>query len=224
MAVTYASVRRAASALGEGNERPSVKVALMAAILSAQESLERNANEVQVLRERGWLQALPHDHETVWAALKGLGYVTRTKVGGLYWAEKLDKAGLLKGLGCIGTGYEQQSAWREQVYKLMHGHGMAYKTISFAALILDPLHCELVPIDRHVLARFGFDNRKGVGSIKRYLQIERMVQDERDAAGFAHMPLGLWHWLKWEEWRQQTGASKSAGECQSHAALSCRNY
>lgn len=224
MAVTYASVRRAACELGSGNERPSVKVALMAAILSAQESLERNAKEMQVLRERGWLTKLPDDHEQVWQALRGLGYVTRTKLKGLYWAEKLDKAGLLRGLENIGTGYEQQSAWREQVYKLMHGHGMAYKTISFAALILEPLACELVPIDRHHLKRLGYDNKAGCSSIKRYLAIEQTIRDERDMAGFERVPLGLWAWLQWETWRQQTGASKSAGECQSHAALSCRSY
>lgn len=223
MAVTYVSVRRAACALGEGHERPSVKVALQAAILSAQESLERNAREMQVLRERGWLIELPDDHEQVWQALKGLGHVTRTKVEGLYWAEKLDKAGLLKGLGCIGTGYEQQSAWREQVYRLMHGHGMAYKTISFAALILNPLGCELVPVDRHHLKRLGFTD-ESCSSIRRYLQIEQTIRDERDMAGYEHVPLGVFAWLQWESWRQQTGASKSAGECESHAALSCRNY
>lgn len=224
MAVTYASVRRAACALGEGHERPSVKVALQAAILSAQESLERNAKEMQVLREHGWLHDLPSDPEQVWQALKGLGYVTRTKVEGLYWAEKLDRAGKLAGLDDIGRGYAQQQVWREQVYRLMHGHGMAYKTISFAALILDPLGCELVPIDRHHLKRLGYDNKRGCASIRRYLAIEQMIRDERDVAGFDHVPLGLWAWLQWESWRQQTGASKSAVECQSHAALSCRNY
>ena len=224
MTVTYASVRRAACDLQTGHEQPSVKVALMAAILSAQESLERNAREMEVLREHGWLIELPHDHEQVWQALRGLGYVTRTKVEGLYWAEALDKAGLLRGLENIGTGYEQQNVWREQVYKLMHGHGMAYKTISFAALILDPLACELVPIDRHHLARLGLDNRRACKSVRRYLAIEQTIRDERDMAGFERVPLGLWAWLQWENWRQQTGASKSAGECQSHAALSCRNY
>jgi hypothetical protein len=224
MATTYADTRRAACELASGLQAPSVKVALFAAILSAQESLERNAREMAVLRERGWLRALPHEHEQVYQAMHGIGFFTRSKCAGLYWAEMLDKAGLLTGLDDIGATWEQQNDWRNKVYHLMHGHGMAWKTISFAALILAPLTCELVPVDRHVLARFGLPNNAGCKSHTRYLGIERMVRDERDLAGYHSMPLGLWHWLKWEQWRQQTGASTETNECQSHAALSCRNY
>lgn len=226
--ITYADVHRAACELAEGPHNPSIKVALMAALLSAQTSLVQNGRQMRVLRERGWLRRLPYDHEQVYAAMRGTGMFTRRKCEGLYWVESLDNAGKLRELAWPGDTLEEQSHWREQVYLLLHGHGMAYKTISFACLLLNPLNCQLVPVDRHVLARFGLPG-ECAKSIKRYLAIEKMVRDERDTAGYSAISLGLWHWLKWEQWREKvnaqvrTGAGKQNG-CESHSALSCRAY
>jgi hypothetical protein len=211
----------AASDLASGPERPSVKLALWAGLLSAQSGLENNARQLDLLRK--WARkGLPRNPAVVNRRLEGTGNFTHVKCVGLYYVEALERHGLLAGLEDIGADYNAQDAWRKRVYKLVHGHGMAWKTITFAALILDPLHCELCPVDRHVLARLGF-TIQSVPSRKRYLAVEHAVQFERVVAECERIPLGLWHWLRWEQWRQDTGASNAAG-CESHARLSCRVY
>lgn len=211
----------AATDLASGPENPSVKLALWAGLLSAQSGLENNARQLDLLRK--WARkGLPRNPEKVYRRLEGTSNFTHVKCVGLYHIEALERAGKLAGLEDIGEDWDAQDAWRKQVYKLMHGHGMAWKTITFAALILDPLRCDLCPVDRHVLHRLGIP-RETVPSRTQYLAVERIVQFERMAAGCEQVPLGLWHWLKWEQWRQATGAS-NAGACESHARLSCRVY
>lgn len=211
----------AAADLASGPEKPSVKLALWAGLLSAQSGLENNARQVELLRK--WARkGLPRDPEKVYRRLAGTGNFTHVKCVGLYRIEALERAGKLAGLEDIGADYDAQDAWRKRVYTLMHGHGMAWKTITFAALILDPLHCELVPIDRHHLHRLGIP-RETVPSRKRYLGVEGIVRFERMVAGLERIPLGLYGWLVWEQWRQATGASNAVG-CESHARLSCRVY
>lgn len=219
--ITLSDVGLAALELASGPEKPSVKMALWAGITSAQNGLQTNARQVELLRK--WARTgLPRDTEQVYARLQGTGNFTQVKLLGLYYADSLERHGVLRGLEDIGVGWDEQHAWRKRVYALMHRHGMAWKTISFAALILDPLGCELCPVDRHVLARLGF-TCETARSWRRYSAVERIVQFERDLAGYESTPLGLWHWLKWEEWRQAKGASHAAG-CESHALLSCRVY
>lgn len=219
--ITLADVLRGATELqlGELTEH-SVKLALWAAILSANASLLVNTRQMDVLRE--YVDGLPVDRDTLYRQMEGTGRFTRVKCGGLYYVESLECAGKLAGLENIGATYAEQCAWRDHVYNLMHGHGMAWKTVSLAALILQPMACELVPVDRHVLARFGFASRNSPPRRGRYLAIETLVRDERALAGYDHIPLALWHWLTWEQWRQATGASKAHGGVESHIGLSCR--
>jgi uncharacterized protein (UPF0335 family) len=219
--IDLGDVYSAAADLASGQAAPSVKLALWAGILSAQNGLRTNAEQVERLRK--WARTgLPRDPNKVYARLAGTGNFTHVKCLGLYHVEALERHGLLAGLEHIGADWDAQDAWRKQVYTLMHGHGMGWKTITFTALILDPLHCDLCPIDRHVLHRLGFQC-ESVRSRKRYLAVERIVRLERENADCGRIPLGIWHWLKWEQWRQQTGASHADG-CESHARLSCRIY
>lgn len=219
--LTLADTLRAAHELGTGHEQPSVKMALWAGILSANASVTQNEKQLDILRPFVRV-GLPDDPQELFRAMKGTQNFFGAKCRGLYWVEKLERDGKLAGLEHIGCTAQEQEAWRKQVYGLMHGHGMGWKAISFAAGILSPLTCELVPVDRHVLKRLGYPTDRSPKGYKVYVGIEEQVRHERDTARYDLVPLFVWHWLKWEEWRQHTGASTSTAGCQTHAGLSCR--
>lgn len=221
--VTMSDTFRAANELRTGNERPSVKMALWAAILSANSSVVNNERQLAIIRPFA-RTGLPSDQQELYRLMRGTQGFFGAKCRGLYYVEKLERMGKLAGLEHIGDTYEQQCEWRRRVYDLMHGHGMAWKTISFAAAILSPLTCELVPVDSHVLTRLGYETKASPKGYARYIGIEQQVASERDSAYFQDVPLFAWHWYKWEEHRQGTGASTVTNGAQSHAGLSCRMW
>jgi hypothetical protein len=138
----------------------------------------------------------------------------------IYRAEELETFGKLADLCWKPTNRAEWVEWRDQMYALWHskdrGYGMSYKTISFAALLLWPLECELVPVDTHVLQRLGCPEKGTPQQRTRYMEIEQMVIDERHEAGCDDTPLGIWHWLKWNE--HLTG---EASVVESHKDLCC---
>lgn len=214
--VTQRDVMLAAQELVDGRlDEHSVKRALWSAILSIQSSLVSNADKLAVVLPYADTH-LP-DKRTLRRLMAGRGLVYDTMLDALYWAEMLEWRGELAGMEHIGRTRDEQIVWRDTMWDLWHdesgGHGMARKTISMAALILDPLHCQLVPVDRHVLARLGVKQPR---SRRRYHEIEQMVACER---GGKRLPLALKHWQAWENWRQR-GRVRSG--CESHAGLSCR--
>jgi hypothetical protein len=142
----------------------------------------------------------------------------------LYWVEMLEYFGVLKAYETVPESAEGWIAWRDGLREVVKGHGLGYKVLSFAALLFDPLGCELVPVDRHVLARLGYKGDGSPQTRKKYTEVETRVRDERDAAGYAKVPLALWHWLKWEEWRQAKQPDVERVGCESHGALSVRKY
>jgi hypothetical protein len=220
------AVTFAATELGQGHKAASLKFALWIAAMSPQKDVVLNGRAARVLA--GYVSGgLPQDRELVYRALKRatVGIVYATMIDALYWVEQLDNFGALKAYEQVPTDHEGWIAWRDGLRAICKGHGLGYKVISFAGLIYAPLACDLVPVDRHVMARLGY---KRVGSPQTrggYTRVEEQVRCERDGAGYTHIPLALWHWLKWEEYRQETGASKAHGTgCESHARLSCRAY
>lgn len=220
--VTLNDVIRTATELATGENTASVKFALWVSALSTQQSLSANCRLAELLRPYIDTPLPTNENGELWVYLsQAKGVLYRSHIRALYHIEGLERAGELNGLENIGDNYTSQLAWRERVYHLVHGYGMAYKTVSFAALIIDPLHCELVPVDRHVNARLGFNKNISCKSLKQYLEREQLVMSERNDAGFNDIPLGLWHWFKWEQYRQTVGASKSHS-CESHNGLNCR--
>lgn len=221
----------AAVKLAGGESQPNLKFALQIAALSPQKSIRANARGAEVLSHYV-VSGLPAP-ESLHAGLveHGTGMVTDRMLSALYWAERMDKAGWLDPYKRVPQGRAEWVAWRDGLRELLRGHGYGYKVISFAGLIYAPLECELVPIDRHVLARLGLTTRTGKErtaspqSRHLYLRIEDILIAERDQAGKSGVPLGLWHWLRWANWRELTGASELWGDAVTdHAALSCCNY
>lgn len=214
--VTLADVIRDARGLETG-AGVSVKFALWVGLLTANAGLAQTCEQAKRLRPYIH-KRLPEDSAKVKRLLAGTG-LTTVKLGGLYRVQGLEDAGELRGLERLGATYAEQCAWRERVYRLMHGYGMAYKTISMAALLINPLGCELVPVDRHVLARFGLWDTYA-RSKRNYREVERYVRDERDTAGYQRYSAAVWHWLMWATWIAAKYPNRAALE--SHQPLSCR--
>ena len=218
--VTLEDIYRDASLLMQGQEQASVKLALWIAACSTNQALDKNGKMARVLA--------PYVHRPlptrdVLASMLRMCqcFFTGRMLDTIYYIEHLDECGYLRGLEHIPSGFIAQSQWREDVLSLLKGHGMAYKTISFACMLLNPLKCELVPIDRHVIARLDI---KGSVTPTRYLAIEQLIVIERHDYHMENVPLCLFHWWLWEAWRQYTGASKFAGSVESHCTLSCYDY
>lgn len=146
----------------------------------------------------------------------------------VYRAEELEGAGKLANFTRKPTNRAEWVEWRDQMHALFHtkerAYGMSWKTISFAALLLWPLECDLVPIDTHVLARLNCPEKGSPQDRTRYIEIEQMVIDEREEAGCADTPLGIWHWLKWEEQRALVGTTQATGGVESHRDLCCFDF
>ena len=229
MAITIDTTFDAATQLASGPRPPSVKLALWNAALSTMQTVEKN-NAYGVLLRMYRDEPLPLQRNVLYEQLREVrGCLFGSHIDALYYIQYLDETGQLAGYERIGKTLIEQVEWRNSIYKLMHGHGMTWKTISFAALILDPLHCELIPIDRHVMARLGKTKRCGKADkdspqqLGKYLVIEQEVRTERNNAGYEHLPLGLWHWFKWEGYRYFVArSSQGNGDIESHNGLSCR--
>lgn len=220
--ISFESLNTAIDELATGDYKPSVKFALWVSALSTQQTLSGNCRLADLLRPYIDKPLPSNEHNELWNYLSSArGVLYRSHIRALYHIEALERAGELVGLENIGDNYTAQLDWRKRVYSLVNGYGMAWKTISFAALIIDARKCELVPVDRHVLARLGYDNKCGVQSYPKYLRIEQEVMMERNEQGRNDIPLSHWHWYKWEEYRQMQGKSKS-NECESHLSLNCR--
>jgi hypothetical protein len=134
--------------------------------------------------------------------------------------------------------YASQVLLRDKLHALMTGHGMSYKTLSMVWLVAWPLISWLVPVDRHVMARFGLDKDKNDLSDRvTYLAIERLVireleavqADEEQCALIAEQGIDAasiryleWHWATWLAYRMLAGVPESTGV--SHQQLGCRHY
>lgn len=221
--ITFDQTLRDAQQITQGHTGPKVvKFALWIAALSAQQSLANNARLAKALRPHvnGHFESI----EDVYKILKPCrANLNGCHLNAIMRAQELEEFGLLDDLEHIGTTRQEQIAWREKVRVLMRGFGMGWKTISFAALLLDPLHCELVPVDVWVLTRLGFDTTDTRARYFYHL-VEDMIQTERAGEGKSHIPLGLYHWWKWLDYRDSKGATLDISGFDSHADLSPRNF
>lgn len=225
--LTLATVETAARELASvrAREVPRVKVALWAAILSANKPLSWNAAQVQALR--GYVDCwgtLPDDPLLVWDILRsGHRFASRAEARRVLAVELADRRGLL-------AGWERKpetlAQWWQRRRVFAAFEGLSWKTATFALWLLWPLECPLVPVDTHVCARLGVSreeykrlSRKTDTGYARYYAVEKQVRDEWDKAG-RPVPLSVWHWWTWEQWRQLTGKATLSDTPESHWGLS----
>ena len=212
--VTLQDVLKQAQALAGGPKPTSVELALWAGALSCQQELEPNGRALDAIRFA--VESYLPDRDTLASLLRQARcFFTGRTLDTLYYVEMLSHAGKLRGFEHIGNGYAEHLEWRDDLLALVQGHGLSFKTVSFAALLIDPLHCELVPVDRHVMAMRNVSD-KVKNQISRnlmyYAEIELEVMDDRDRE-YPGLPTGLYHWLRWEQYRQSLGISSSS-DCQ----------
>lgn len=93
--------------------------------------------------------------------------------------------------------------------------GISNKTCSFAWLLLAPMTSELGTIDVHMMDILGHDEKDM--TTRDYYGYERMLAAARDAAGYAHIPLGQFQWGMWDY--KRTGP----GTHQDHQAIAVEN-
>jgi hypothetical protein len=88
--------------------------------------------------------------------------------------------------------------------------GVNPKVASFAWLLLHPMGSELGIIDTHVIR--GLRRSEKDMTPRDYYKMERMQRAGKDATGYSHMPLGLYHWGLWD-------AIRNPGEHSDHSPL-----
>jgi len=230
--LTLEGTLEAAEELEQAGTMPAnLKYALWTAMLSAQKSLTQNGRQSRVLAqyaEAGLPEAGP---EALLAEMRraGCGFLTRKQAQCLYDVETLWNAGELDRFTVrprIGSRIAWME-WRESLLQVLKGKCFSRKTISMAALLMWPVESLLVPVDRHVMARLGYDREAYESSSrnrKLYLEAENTIWNEwTESESWA--PFMVWHWYKWEEYRRSIGASNYTTEQpESHIQLSCHWY
>ena len=88
--------------------------------------------------------------------------------------------------------------------------GVNPKVASFVWLLLAPMSSELGIIDTHILR--GLRRTERDNSPRDYYKLERMQRAAKDASGYSHVPLGLYHWGMWD-------AIRNPGMNSDHSAL-----
>lgn len=92
----------------------------------------------------------------------------------------------------------------------MNLKGVNPKVASFAWLLLAPMTSELGIIDTHVLR--GLRRSEQDMTPRDYYKLERMQRAGKDATGYSHLPLGMYHWGLWD-------AIRNPGEHSDHSPL-----
>ena len=200
-------------------KQASVKFACWSAVLSPQKRLSWNCLQAQALLPYVD-RPLPQSPERVLAILRaGHPFCTRKLAEYVLAIEAAERRGELDELAVMPTTRAGWLVWRQAVKRLP---GMGWKTASFAALLLWPDTCPLIPVDTHVCNRLGLSALKGkLGNYKVYRYIERLVWREWFTSGRRHeCSPAEWHWYKWSEWRQATGDEPVSDWPESHAGLS----
>lgn len=197
-----------------GTRKPSIKLAVWAGILSANNDLARNGRQVRLLARYATKHASEKQLRATLASEPYFSAATTRYLlatQGLYEQQRL--APYLKQPSDWDT-------WRDTLVTLCPGVG--YKVASFIALILWPLDCPFAVVERHVIKRLGILNGKGHapnGLLKgRYHAVEATIRNEAAQAGCTY-PLGIWHWFTWELQR-----NPQATTCETHSDLACTWY
>lgn len=231
---TFADVSAMVHAGGrECHTSPSLKYALAASILSANNRLDRNGWQVNAIRNYDRMYGhWPTSVEEYKTITRNAGF----ECSGNHAAYLLDldrsyAAGALAELEHQPDNGHAWLLWRHAAVGLVRGIGN--KTASMAAMLLWPYHSPLVVCDRHVVARLAFNGvfdtwgmsadvvykRMLVNSPRGYLlyrRVERAVGNEKLRLGL-EMPTAIWHWHTWDAWRSFVTAEDADN---SHELLS----
>ena len=201
-----------------------IRLALIAAILSAQKDVDLNGEQLGLLR--GWVKdGFPtRSPREIQAVLQRVAMCSDKQAHAILAVMGSEARGELEHLKVQPDSLRAWLAWRDEVARM---YCLSWKTASFAALLMWPLECPFVPVDSHVCARFdlmplyhsGKLSKKTPRGYAEYRRVERRVWHERQQAGYTSISLAVWHWYRWELWRQETGDSLASDGAESHAAL-----
>jgi thermostable 8-oxoguanine DNA glycosylase len=198
-----------------GNQTvPSLKKAVWASILSANNALDRNALQVAKLVPYVRRKALPHNAEDVQAIITKSGWRPP-----LAHCEAIIEADTfcstpserLTFLQTQPTNGRDWIAWRCLLVATFKG--ISWKTASFVALLMWPDASPFGVIDRHILARYGKPelackiSSPGRPAYLRYRSVERQEWHEvrklcTELETSCNLAIG--HWALWDSQRQQT--------------------
>jgi hypothetical protein len=224
MSVTYHDVTQAASALVSARHEPDVRVALVAGILSSQKAVNIEERQISVLRPLILANELTRDEAELYRLISAHGMVSHKQCEAILDVMSAYDEGRLAHLQAMPQDMRGWDEWRKEVAKMKC---LSWKTASFVAGLMWPFYCPFVPIDSHVCARLGKMSvyrsgklsSKSRPSYRLYRSIERTIWREWVDAGRPLPSLFLWHWFKWEEWRQSEGDSTVEDGAQSHEGL-----
>ena len=207
------------------HERPNIKLALWAATMSAQNQLSWNGLQVHALRPYAARELPTSVDETLAIIRSGHTFAYEQTAVHVNWVDWAAREGLLDPFTHKPSDYAGWLDWRKRLYRVASGHGFSWKTLSFAGLLMWPTECQLVPVDRHVMARLGRPSAHcgRLGAWKLYNEVEQEVVEEWLSAGRPYT-IGVWHWYKWSAWRQAKGVEPAGECCESHALLSPYAY
>lgn len=208
-----------------GSKTPSVKLALWGAALSPSKELASNGLQARKLAlyvenrlpDGSTYEAREQFRE--WLQQGTGGGIMRDHIIAIFAIEQAELEGKLPEMPQADWSLSRWLAWRNEACKI---RGIAEKTASFAGLLLQPMHCPLVPVDRWVMRRLGYDH--DTPTKKEYPVVCNQVAEERDRDGHGSLPLGAWHWYKWSEFRQAVGAETLSERPESHRNLSPKWY
>jgi thermostable 8-oxoguanine DNA glycosylase len=200
--------------LMHGDKDADLVFALRIAALSKLQSLDANERQARMLAQ--FTGSILPEREVLFQLLKRCGGVLfHSHLDSLYAIDRVNATGFLEHFKDFPLSLEGQKVWRDALVGMISG--MSYKTVSFAALIYQPLVCDLAPIDRHHMARL--DIGRNWNTKLQYLSIELEMRGDKNAQGYKGVPLGLYSAYLWGEYRD--GADS---DYPSHKNLSCRWY
>jgi hypothetical protein len=89
--------------------------------------------------------------------------------------------------------------------------GIGPKIAAFVWLLLAPKTSKLATIDVHMMRALGKD-QESPKDLAQYLEFERELDAQREAAGYEDVPLGVYQWAVWDK-------TRTPGWHQDHTAL-----
>lgn len=211
--------RQAAHMVGFGNAQsvPSLRKAIWASILSANNALDRNALQVAMLAPYVRNADLPYDAQKLRKIVAKCGWQPPTQ----HCQEIIDADALLeshpdieKRFSTMPTTLREWVQWRKDLVHTFKG--ISWKTASFTALLMWPFDSPFGIVDRHILKRYGAQklgskiSHKGKPAYLRYRSIERLeslemraINADLLAQGAEPCNLGIAHWAMWDEQRAE---------------------
>ncbi len=197
---------------GSAQPVPSLKKAVWASILSANNALDRNALQVAMLAPYVRNLRLPHDAGEVQTIIARCGWnPPLAHCEAIIEADQFcsTPSETLIRLETMPTTLREWVVWRKLLVTTFKG--ISWKTASFVALLMWPFNSPFGIVDRHILAHYNMQDLAPKISSKckpaylRYRSVERMeAKDARRLCAELDTTcnLGIVHWAIWDTQRQ----------------------